>query len=84
METRGRDTEPPVPLATQADWDIVKKGWDAHVLGEAPNKFTDPVEAVSTLRVSCPLLCPPLGDVLSSAVVSAGKSLASLLSCSAE
>jgi len=34
----------------EADWDIVKKGWDAHVLGEAPNKFTDPVEAVSTLR----------------------------------
>ena len=36
----------------QADWNIVKKGWDAHVLGKAPNKFTDAVTAVKTLRVS--------------------------------
>jgi 2,3-bisphosphoglycerate-independent phosphoglycerate mutase len=35
----------------QADWNIVKKGWDAHVLGKAPNKFTDPVTALKTLRV---------------------------------
>ena len=34
----------------QADWDIVKRGWDAHVLGEAPNKYTDPLEALKDLR----------------------------------
>jgi hypothetical protein len=35
----------------QADWDIVKRGWQAHVLGKAPHTFTDPVQAVKTLRV---------------------------------
>ena len=35
----------------QADWSIVERGWHAHVLGEAPHTFTDPVEAVKTLRV---------------------------------
>jgi hypothetical protein len=30
---------------------MVKRGWDAHVLGEAPNKFTSAVEAVKKLRV---------------------------------
>ncbi|KAI8104129.1 hypothetical protein M9434_002392 [Picochlorum sp. BPE23] len=34
----------------EADWNIVKRGWDAHVLGEAPNKFTDAYTAVKTLR----------------------------------
>lgn len=38
--------------AAQADWDIVKRGWDAHVLGKAPHTFTDPVKAIKTLRVS--------------------------------
>lgn len=38
----------------QADWNIVKRGWDAHVLGKAPFKFTDPVEAIKSLRVSQP------------------------------
>ena len=36
----------------QADWDIVKRGWQAHVLGKAPHYFKDPVEVVKTLRVS--------------------------------
>lgn len=36
----------------QSDWNIVKRGYEAHVLGEAPAKFTDPVEAINTLRVS--------------------------------
>jgi hypothetical protein len=36
----------------QADWNIVKRGWDAHVLGKAPFKFTDPVDAIKSLRVS--------------------------------
>ena len=34
----------------EADWNIVKRGWDAHVLGEAPHKFTDAHTAVKTLR----------------------------------
>lgn len=34
----------------EADWNIVKRGWDAHVLGVAPNKFTDALTAVKTLR----------------------------------
>jgi hypothetical protein len=40
-----------VVVVPQADWNIVKRGWDAHVLGKAPNKFTDAVTAVKTLRV---------------------------------
>lgn len=44
-------------LIVQADWNIVKKGWDAHVLGEAPHKFKDPVEAVKTLRVLLDHIC---------------------------
>ncbi|KAF0892153.1 hypothetical protein E2562_013516 [Oryza meyeriana var. granulata] len=32
------------------DWDVVKRGWDAQVLGEAPYKFKSAVEAVKTLR----------------------------------
>ena len=34
----------------QNDWDVVKRGWDAQVLGEAPYKFRSAVEAVKTLR----------------------------------
>lgn len=34
----------------EADWNIVKKGWYAHVLGEAPHKFTDALTAIKTLR----------------------------------
>lgn len=29
----------------------MKRGWDAHVLGQAPQKFTDAITAVKTLRV---------------------------------
>jgi len=43
------------PPADEADWNIVKKGWEAHVLGEAPHYFKDALTAVKTLRVSC---CP--------------------------
>ncbi|GAB4840856.1 Phosphoglucomutase-1 [Ancistrocladus abbreviatus] len=32
------------------DWEVVKRGWDAQVLGEAPHKFTSALEAVKTLR----------------------------------
>lgn len=32
------------------DWEVVKRGWDAQVLGEAPHKFKNVVEAVKTLR----------------------------------
>lgn len=34
----------------QNDWDVVKRGWDAQVRGEAPFKFKDPVEAIKKLR----------------------------------
>ncbi len=37
--------------ALQADWNIVKRGWEAHVLGKAPNTFKDAVTAIKTLRV---------------------------------
>ncbi len=40
---------PPHPLA-QSDWSVVQRGYYAHVLGEAPNTFKDPVEAVRTLK----------------------------------
>ncbi|XP_051151944.1 2,3-bisphosphoglycerate-independent phosphoglycerate mutase [Andrographis paniculata] len=32
------------------DWEVVKRGWDAQVLGEAPHKFKNAVEAVKKLR----------------------------------
>ncbi|KDP21820.1 hypothetical protein JCGZ_00607 [Jatropha curcas] len=32
------------------DWNVVKRGWDAQVLGEAPHKFRNAVEAVKKLR----------------------------------
>ncbi|KAL3849069.1 hypothetical protein ACJIZ3_010951 [Penstemon smallii] len=32
------------------DWEVVKRGWDAQVLGEAPHKFKSALEAVKTLR----------------------------------
>ncbi|KAJ0734938.1 putative phosphotransferase (phosphomutase) [Helianthus annuus] len=32
------------------DWEVVKRGWDAQVLGEAPHKFTSVVEAIQKLR----------------------------------
>lgn len=36
----------------QNDWDVVKRGWDAQVLGEAPHKFKTALEAVKKLRES--------------------------------
>jgi hypothetical protein len=35
----------------QADWNIVKKGWFAHVLGEAEHKFKDVTAGLKELRV---------------------------------
>ncbi|XP_072997963.1 2,3-bisphosphoglycerate-independent phosphoglycerate mutase-like isoform X2 [Typha latifolia] len=32
------------------DWEVVKRGWDAQVLGEAPYKFRSALEAVKKLR----------------------------------
>ncbi|KAJ9547453.1 hypothetical protein OSB04_019996 [Centaurea solstitialis] len=32
------------------DWQVVKRGWDAQVLGEAPHKFKNAVEAIKKLR----------------------------------
>lgn len=34
----------------QSDWRVVQRGYYAHVLGEAPHYFQDPVEAVRTLK----------------------------------
>lgn len=34
----------------EADWNIVKRGWDAHVLGKAPHQFKKAVDAVSALK----------------------------------
>lgn len=39
---------------------MVKRGWDAHVLGKAPNQFTDALTAVKTLRVGQPPSLPQL------------------------
>jgi 2,3-bisphosphoglycerate-independent phosphoglycerate mutase len=36
----------------ESDWDIVERGWKAHVLGEAEHTFKDALEAVTTLRGS--------------------------------
>ena len=36
--------------AVQADWGIVEKGWKAHILGEAPDTFTDALDAVKAQR----------------------------------
>jgi hypothetical protein len=47
----GRDACRLLFCVLQADWNIVKKGWYAHVLGEAPHTFTSAAEAVKTLRV---------------------------------
>ncbi|KAL3694888.1 hypothetical protein R1sor_008539 [Riccia sorocarpa] len=38
----------------EADWKIVERGWQAHVLGEAPNKFTNSVEAIETIKKKNP------------------------------
>jgi len=38
--------------SVQSDWNVVKRGYYAHVLGEADNKFADPVEALKTLKVT--------------------------------
>lgn len=34
----------------EADWTIVQRGWNAHVLGEAPHKFPSAMEAIKTLK----------------------------------
>lgn len=36
------------------DWSIVKRGWDAQVLGEAPHKFTSASEALKKLKEEDP------------------------------
>jgi 2,3-bisphosphoglycerate-independent phosphoglycerate mutase len=34
----------------EADWPMVKRGWDCHVLGVAPNKFSSLAEAMKKIR----------------------------------
>lgn len=36
----------------QSDWDIVERGWKAHVLGEAEHTYTDPNDAIKDLKVT--------------------------------
>ena len=48
----------------QSDWDIVKRGYYAHVLGEAPRSFTDPLEAVRALRVRSSLAMALLPNLM--------------------
>ncbi|KAH9537815.1 hypothetical protein CY35_16G071400 [Sphagnum magellanicum] len=36
------------------DWDVVKRGWDAQVLGEAPHQFNDCLEALKKLKEEDP------------------------------
>lgn len=36
----------------ESDWRIVQRGWEAHVLGEAPHKFKDAVAGVRQLQAS--------------------------------
>ena len=45
-----RNTTEVTCLLSQNDWQVVKRGWDAHVLGEAPHKFKNALEAVKKLR----------------------------------
>ena len=40
----------------QSDWNVVKRGYYAHILGEADNCFKDPVEALKVLKVRRQLL----------------------------
>lgn len=45
------------------DWNVVKRGWDAQVLGEAPHKFTSALEGLKQLKAADPKFndqyCPP-------------------------
>ncbi|KAH7438682.1 hypothetical protein KP509_04G026500 [Ceratopteris richardii] len=45
------------------DWNVVKRGWDAQVLGEAPHKFKSALEALTSLKAENPKFndqyCPP-------------------------
>lgn len=34
----------------QNDWQVVKRGWDAQVIGEGPHKFKNAIEAIKKLR----------------------------------
>ncbi|BBN04985.1 2,3-bisphosphoglycerate-independent phosphoglycerate mutase [Marchantia polymorpha subsp. ruderalis] len=36
------------------DWNVVKRGWDAQVLGEAPHKFASATEALKKLKEADP------------------------------
>ncbi|MCO5600826.1 hypothetical protein L7F22_054942 [Adiantum nelumboides] len=45
------------------DWNVVKRGWDAQVLGDAPHKFKSALEALTQLKAEDPKFndqyCPP-------------------------
>jgi len=39
----------------EADWDVVRRGWEAHVLGEAPERFLSASEAIRRIREKAPV-----------------------------
>jgi 2,3-bisphosphoglycerate-independent phosphoglycerate mutase len=41
-------------VSMQNDWNVVKNGWDAQVLGEAPHRFTSCLEALKKLKEEDP------------------------------
>ena len=70
----------------QSDWNVVKRGYYAHVLGEADNHFKDPVEALKVLKVRkrLPQLSPePVLPSLSQDCHMWPCQLCTLLACSA-
>ena len=38
----------------EADWSVVERGWQAHVLGEAPNRYQSASEAIRKIREKVP------------------------------
>lgn len=38
----------------EADWKIVERGWQAHVLGQAPNQFRSTQDFLAAIRAKQP------------------------------
>ncbi|KAL8214841.1 hypothetical protein R6Q57_004290 [Mikania cordata] len=50
-ELRGKGVDAQVASGgAHNEWEVVKRGWDAQVLGEAPHKFKSVVEGIKKLR----------------------------------
>lgn len=44
----------PVITVLQTDWEVVERGWHAHVLGDSPHNYTTASEALKDLRAKDP------------------------------